>query len=511
MKDQDTILIIGGGFAGLAAGIYAQMNGYQSEVFEMHNLPGGLCTSCKRKGYTIDGCIYWLVGSSPKSGMYDMWEEVGVAQGLNIINMDEYINFESPDGRKLVFYTEINRLEKHLLEFSPQDEAPIREFISGVKMCLPFDSPSKHDKPLVKLGKAFKMGQTFLFNGRKMKRWMKTSATQFSERFHDPLLREAFREMWLPGFSMFFMLFTFAYLHNKNAGYPLGGSKPMSEAMAKRYLSLGGKIQYKSKVEKILTENDHAIGIRLSDGSEHYANRVISAADGYSTIYKMLGGKYGSAKTFEPYEKWEAFPALIYVGVGVNQTFDHIPHSVSGTYLKLKKPVKIGNSERKAIHVHVFNHDPSMAPEGKTTIIVMMYGDYDYWKNLAQGTKAYNEAKKAVGTAIAGLLEEKFPGIAEKIEMIDVATPVTFERYTGNWKGSFEGWQITPENSGTLMKKMPQTLPGLKNFYMCGQWVEPGGGLPTGVMSGRRLIKAVCKEDKKKFRVTNHFTILLNK
>jgi phytoene dehydrogenase-like protein len=511
MKDHDSILIIGAGFAGLAAGIYAQVNGYKSEVFEMHNQPGGLCTSWKRKGYTIDGCIHWLVGSSPKSGMHDMWEEVGVAQGLNIINIDEYINFESPDGRKLIFYTDINRLEKHLLEFSPQDEAPIRDFISGVKMCLPFDSPSKHDKPLVKLGKAFKMGQTFLFNGRKMKRWLKTSASDFAERFSDPLLRDAFREMWLPGFSMFFMLFTFAFLHNKNAGYPLGGSMPMSEAMAKRYVNLGGKIQYKSKVGKILTENDHAIGIRLSDGSEHYANRVISAADGYSTIYKMLGGKYGSAKTFEPYEKWEAFPALIYVGVGVTLTFDHIPHSVSGTYLKLKKPVWIGNSERKAILVHVFNHDPSMAPEGKTTIIVMMYGDYDYWKNLAQGTKAYNDAKNAVGTSIAGILEERFPGIAGKIEMIDVATPVTFERYTGNWKGSFEGWQITPENSGVLMKKMPQTLPGLKNFYMCGQWVEPGGGLPTGVMSGRRLIKAVCKEDRKKFRVTNHSTILLNK
>ena len=73
--------------------------------------------------------------------------------------------------------------------------------------------------------------------------------------------------------------------------------------------------------------------------------------------------------------------------------------------------------------------------------------------------------------------------------MTDVATPMTFERYTGNWKGSFEGWQITPENSYVMMKPLSQTLPGLSSFYMCGQWVEPGGGLPTGVMSARRLIK----------------------
>jgi phytoene dehydrogenase-like protein len=52
------------------------------------------------------------------------------------------------------------------------------------------------------------------------------------------------------------------------------------------------------------------------------------------------------------------------------------------------------------------------------------------------------------------------------------------------------------------MKPMRQTLPGLKNFYLCGQWVEPGGGLPTGVMSGRRLFQAVCKEDNRKFITT---------
>ena len=86
--------------------------------------------------------------------------------------------------------------------------------------------------------------------------------------------------------------------------------------------------------------------------------------------------------------------------------------------------------------------------------------------------------------------------------IIDIATPLTFERYTGNWKGCFEGWLITPENSKVLMKPMSQSIPGLSNFYMCGQWVEPGGGLPTAVMSGRRLVKRICKEDGRRFRTT---------
>lgn len=61
------IIIIGAGIAGLSAGCYARMNGYEAEIYEMHDKPGGLCTSWKREGYTIDGCIHWLIGSNPNS------------------------------------------------------------------------------------------------------------------------------------------------------------------------------------------------------------------------------------------------------------------------------------------------------------------------------------------------------------------------------------------------------------------------------------------------------------
>lgn len=503
MKPDNSIIIIGGGFAGMAAGIYAQMNGYNTRIFEMHDKPGGLCTSWKRKGYTIDGCIHWLVGSNPASRMHDFWEEVGIAQGLKIINMDEYMRFEDQGGRKLIFYTDLDRLEKHLLEFSPQDAEPIRDFIDGVKMCLPFDNPSLKEPLLKKWKNGLNMGASFLFNGKRWKRWMNTTAEEFAGHFKDPMLAQAFRHIWMPEFSMFFMLFTFAYLHNKNAGYPLGGSMPMSEAMAARYKSLGGTLHYNCRVEKILTDNHQVTGVRLADGNEYLADRVISAADGHSTLFGMLDGKYGDEQTFKPYEKWPRFPSLLFIGLGVNHTFDNIPHSISGTCHMLKEPVTIGGSVREFLWVHIFNHDKSMAPEGKTTLTVMMHADYDYWKNLSEEKSTYEAAKEAVTRAVTGLLEAYYPGISKNVEMTDVATPLTFERYTGNWKGSFEGWLITPENAGTIMKPMPKTIPGLKKFYMCGQWVEPGGGLPTGVMSGRKLTQMICREDGRKFRTVS--------
>ncbi len=501
MEDK-SMIIIGAGFAGLSAGIYAQMNGYKTQIFEMHTLPGGLCTAWKRQGYTVDGCIHWLVGSAPQSGMYRYWEEVGVAKGREFVNMDEYMRYEGADGRTFVFYSDIDRLEKHMLEFSPQDAAATREFIGGIRLMLAFDQPSESDPFFKRLQKTLKIVWLMTTKGREFQQWMNVMAEDYAQRFKDPIIREALLEAWVPNFSMFFILFTFAYLHNKNAGYPIGGSLPMSLALAKRYQDLGGVIHYNRRVEKILVEGDKAAGVRLADGSEHRAGRVISAADGYATIFKMLDGKYADEKTREPYEKWSAFPSLLFVGLGVNRSFADVPQTVSGISFPLREPVEIADATQTRLPLHIFNQDPTLAPAGKTSLVVMLPSSYEYWQNLAQDRAAYDAKKEQAGRTIVELLEQRFPGISQQVEMVDVATPLTFERYTGNWKGSFEGWLITPQNAYTLMKPMSATLPGLQNFYMCGQWVQPGGGLPSGVMTGRALVKTLCKQDGTKFQTT---------
>ena len=87
---EKSIIIIGAGIAGLSAGCYGQMNGYRTRIFEQHNQPGGLCTAWKRKGYTFDGCISWLVGSAPGTGVYPIWEELGAVQNRQFVNHDEF-------------------------------------------------------------------------------------------------------------------------------------------------------------------------------------------------------------------------------------------------------------------------------------------------------------------------------------------------------------------------------------------------------------------------------------
>jgi phytoene dehydrogenase-like protein len=125
--------------------------------------------------------------------------------------------------------------------------------------------------------------------------------------------------------------------------------------------------------------------------------------------------------------------------------------------------------------------------------------DYDYWKKLRQEPERYRAEKVQIAGQVIKCLDKRFPGLAARVEMQDVATPITWERYTGNWRGSYEGWFL---RDGDFMTSMKKTLPGLDGFYLAGQWVEPGGGLPTAAMSGRNVTQIICKKDKRHFITT---------
>jgi phytoene dehydrogenase-like protein len=109
------------------------------------------------------------------------------------------------------------------------------------------------------------------------------------------------------------------WFNQKNAGYIKGGSFPLAQRMVEKFEKLGGKILYKTKVEKIIIENNTAKGIILSDGTQILSDYVISAADGYTTIYKMLGGKYVSKKVDYAYKNWELFTPLVQVSFGIKK------------------------------------------------------------------------------------------------------------------------------------------------------------------------------------------------
>jgi len=498
-----SMIVIGAGIAGLSAGCYAQMNGYRSRIYEMHTRPGGLCTAWQRKGYTIDYCIHWLTGSKPGGSMYRLWEEIGLVRDVELIDLDEFYRYEGEDGRVVVVYRDLDRTERGLCELSPVDAPLLREFFGAARKMVGKDMmadvpPREAMGPLTGLSLLPRM----LPYLRPFRKWGRLTLDEVAARFHDPLLAEAFRAMWPPQSSAFFMVVTFAMLHEGAAGYPIGGSLPLARNVERRYLALGGEVRYGARVDEILVEGGRAVGARLADGSEERADVVVSAADGHATIYWMLGGRYVGEVHRDLYERGvlPIFTSIIFIGVGVDRGFSDQPQIVTGINLPLAEAFELGGRSYDRVHVRVHNFDSTLAPEGKTVITCMLEADEPYWDHLrADDRKRYEVEKQRVADAVVRTLDRRYPGLAAQVEMTDVSTPATLVRYTGNWQGSFEGWLPTPE---WLVKTVPRTLPGLDGFWMVGQWVAPGGGLPSGPMSARQVQQLICRSDGVKFRTS---------
>jgi len=490
--------IIGAGVTGLCTGCYLQMNGYETEIFELHTLPGGLCTSWKRSGYTFDGCIHWLVGSSPADDFYYLWDELLDMKKMAFVDHEEYIRVEDEQGRFIRVFTDLDRLEAEMLEKAPEDAALIKTFTKGtrklLKLKMPVDKAPQVMNPLDGLKLIFKM---LPYLGT-LKKWSAITAQDYADRCQNPLLKKTFEMMFLPQMAMVFLLMTMVWMHRKSAGYPLGGSLAFARLLEASYLGLGGKIHYRSRVEKIITEDNRAAGIVLDNGQTLRADTVISAADGHDTIFHLLEGRYLDEKIKNYYDSYELFPSFIQVSLGVGKT---LPNAPATCYFPLDQPLVLDNETRLTdIGFRVFNFDPGMAPPGKTAVVSVLPTTNDrYWVDLRRDNlKKYQAEKERIATAVIGAFTRKYGVLASDIETVDVSTPATVIRYTNNWRGSLEGWVLTPRIG---LKQMPKVLPGLANFYMVGQWVEPGGGLPTCILSGRNVTQMICKRDKKKFQV----------
>jgi len=499
MGKRKSILIIGGGIAGLATGCYAQMNGYESQIFEMHKLPGGLCTTWQRKGYTYDGCIHYLFGSGEGQPFYDMWQELGAVQGRQFINHTRYQ--QVTDGENtLTVYADPDQLEAHMCTLSQQDARLIRAFCDGVRTFAQFDMTAMYRVPKALMGPKdwALLGKKMIPFVPAMARWATQSTKQFAHHFKDPFLRKAVAQMfsWEEAPVMMGMMLL-AYMHTGNAGYPVGASLPFAQAIAKRYTDLGGKIHYEAQVEKILTENGRAKAVRLYRDDVIEADIIISCADGQATIFHMLDQDYSSRRVRRMYDGHLPTHQMCQVSIGIKRDMREASHWT--TYL-LDEPILLAGEERFDLGVKHYCFDPSLAPAGKSVVELIVRSNYDYWQRI-YGRRLYDTEQTQVSDIIIEQLERWYPGIRADIEFVDEATPLSYERYTGNWMGATTGWLLTKQTTPMMIFGVPKTLPKLRDFYMAGQWVEPGGTVTLAAASGKNIIQQICAEDGKAFTI----------
>lgn len=492
------VIIIGGGLAGLSAGCYAAMNGFETHIFEHHSVPGGVAATWKRGGYFIDGGIHFVSGYKPGNGMHKVLSELGAADASLFTVMKDYGKFiHEPSGISLNISGDMDKLSADLKTLAPDDSEKIEEFFKGIRAF------RGHD--LSTMGMSNAPGLSSVFSRIKemwqMKSFFKYFTGRYMQKVSDyiqdiktPWLKDFFHNLFLPESPVWFPMMFLAIVADKQAGLLAKGCLPFVLEIEKRYKALGGKISYRSTVAKILVENNKAIGVRLENGQEFKADYVISCGDGYNTVFNLLEGRYLDDRIRNRYTTWSPCRPFITLSYGVNRDMkDEIPLN---TFV-LEKPLFIGDEEVKTILVRILNYSDHFAPQGKTVFQVEVETDFEYWFDLQKSDRErYDDEKQRLAAELLQVIEKYYPGISGQVEVTDVATPYTTWRHTLNNKASWGGWLLGADN---MMEAIERTLPGLSNFYMAGHWVM--GSVPGVLLSGRHAVQYICRDEKKKFTV----------
>ena len=487
------IIIIGGGVAGLSAGIYARRSGFDCEIYEQHTVVGGECTYWKRQGYHIDNCVHWMTGTNPQTELYQVWKDVGVlTDDQEVLQFPSFLQVDAKEGT-LNLWQDTERLRADLLALSPDDRKPIEEFIRAIGLYKDFALPARKPIEQMHFWEILNLLRKMRKTGRAHAVYSIMSIRLFAEKFKHPLIRKAIMA-YMPKFynmsSFFYVLGTFS---SGNGAIPRGGSATISDKMRDTFLALGGKIFCRKKAERIEAEKRNAVKVTFTDGTEATGDYYVCACDASVTFHKLLGVKFLDDYFRTHFKHHYLHPTYssfnIYFGVDGDTSF--LPDT---TWTECDAFYCLGKPFTGFITKN-FISEPTYSPEGKNLlqVLVQQYeSDYSRWRHLYLNERtAYREEKKRVAESVMARLEERYPQLAGKLTIVETVSPYSFHRFCGAYRGAYMSFILTPY---AKRKSHFGRVRGLKNVFLAGQWLQPPGGLPNAVVTGKFAIQRICRK-----------------
>lgn len=495
MENKKKVVIIGAGVSGLTAGIYALDNNFDVTIYEKHIIAGGQCTGWERKGVHIDGCAHWIVGTSPKSDLYPLWKHIGAFDSTTTIHETEYFSKIDIDGEIFTFYADLEKLKEEMLRVAPEDKKQINRFIKGIKAYMHVQIPTKKPIDHYNFFELTAFGIKMLPMVFHFLRYKHMSIETYATKFKSKILQEAFNRVMTDNFNIHSFVYVMKSLAKQDAGVIEGGSRQVAKNVEKRFIEKGGTLITNKEIARIIVEDNVAKGVVFKDQKEDYADYIISAADAHHTLYTLLQDKYEDKYFTSRFgdRKINPLSTSILVSFKINKLLNHFPKMID-----FKIPnIKIGPMDITDLSIRNHSFDNTLN-EDKTTITVLINttdGVYDYLKSLNR--KEYLKEKEELGLKVRDEII-KYVNLDEKdIELVDVATPLTYERYTNAYRGSYMSFVTTDKTKGLMRKGL---IKGLDNFVLAGQWIMSPGGLPIALFSGKHAAIRVCKMAKRKFK-----------
>ena len=484
------IAVIGAGIGGLTLANLLIDKGHEVTLFESHSNVGGYTAGFWRKGFYFESGTLSFENSTP---IFDVMKQFGVYEKIDFAKHDMRIVAEGTE-----YTTEsYGNFKQELLKKFPEEEISLKAYFKEVDKM--YHLMYNLMFPKNGLSTFFTMIGIVL----SMIKYGKMTSVELAKKFfkNDCFPRRLFSNLGYPEMSAFFMGGTFVSIFDDYWNI-ISGMQKWADVLKDRFIDKGGNLMLKTRITRINIKNKMVCSVQ-TDNAEYEVDYAVSAADYKKTVLDLVRPNTVFKSMFiEKVKKTAVSEGFFAVYLALDMTNEQLaaymkmPHvSIADSFKTIADSDSLDPDFFEKTRLSLYS--PSMtnselAPKGKSSLMFLTTCPYRWMNNWGGGDRAeYNKLKRKVKEICIAKASKLIPGLQDKIIFSDAATPLTYERYTGNTDGATSAWSWNPnkkfyKNFMTVDVKTP-----IKNLLMSSCWTAQIGGVPNAITAAQKCSKII--------------------
>ncbi len=484
-QQRPVAVVIGSGFGGLAAAIRLSVKGYQVQVLEKLDAPGGRAYVHRQDGFTFDAGP--TIITAPFL-LEELWALCGktFADDVKLVAMDPFYRVRFHDGTWFDYNGDEAHMRAEVARFDPDDLPGYERFLKDAERCKTLGFEGMGDMAFDKITDLLAAIPDFM----RMGAW-RSLYSLVAKHFRNEKLRivMSFHPLLIGG-NPFAVTCAYALINSLERTWgvhsAMGGTGAIVQGLVNLLKGRGVHIRCNAPVTQIGIENGRACGVQLASGEFMPADIVVSNADTAWTYKHLVAPAHRRVWTDRKIDNGKYSMGLFVWYFGTSRQFHDVPHHMMVLGPRYQGLLQdIFKRHHLAADFSLYLHrptatDPSLAPAGCDTFYVLSPVPH-----LDSGTDWAAQAEPYRAAIAQALHETVLPGLQDCIVSSKVTTPQDFQDRLWSYKGA--GFGLEPlllQSAWFRPHNRSEDVPGL---FVVGASTHPGAGVPGVLMSAKAL------------------------